>query len=858
MGWARDHIPGDCERIARELIPTWQPPGKRVCSCPFPGHPDKHPSFQYDLDEDSYKCFSHPNDGEASGDLVDLWARLNGVSDPKEALKRFIARYAPDLAGKKSGKGSRPRPDGQKAAPHAKAPKAAKVVPQAELDALESLPEKWLKSLESKRGWSRELIQALDLRLWTPPKWMPDQGQRVAIPIRDEVGRLVNIRLYRPGGAAQNKVLSYWTGAKETKVSYGEPPRLWPYEPPEGIAGPLWLCEGEPDCLCALSHGLNAITATGGAGTWRDEWAARFQGQEVVIAYDADLAGIKGALNLAKRLVPQGCRVHLLLWPALMLTDDQAEEATPEELAKAREARIVSQANAKALGLGQAVLDYIDRLPFKHGQDLTDWFMTHGQDRAALERQANEAPPIQPPAPGTDGATLLDAANAMVAYKTWTDFDEKVAYRAMLLVRDLLSEYRIVVEAETGLIYIWEGRYWLRALKDEIKRLIALKMGLAATRSRIEEAWELLRNHCTMPRGEKMDLRPDLLCLANGMLCLNTGRLLPHDPSLRCTHFFPYDWQPHDPPDCRLFKRTIREILSDPEVIDEVLEFIGYCLWPGQHYKKALLAVGLKDSAKSFIQDVIRALLGPDNCSAVNLADLEDQFQRVALHRKMANICGETSADFYASENFKRFTGGDPIQAAYKGVDTFTFETQAKLVFAANEFPKVRDQSEAFYERMLAVHHPRQFKLGGPWTDPHRLERIIPQELPGIFHLAMARLYRLRRRGAFSQCRTSYLYLNQYRLENDNITRFVQERCTLADPDGVTPEGPKPVVYAAYKKWCEDNGIKKPKDSSSFWKAVRQRHPGVMFQEHGPKQVDGTRPPYVVGLYLQTLESQAA
>ncbi|MFH1033818.1 MAG: phage/plasmid primase, P4 family [Pseudomonadota bacterium] len=819
MGWAKDHIPGGCERIARELIPDWQPPGKRPCRCPFPGHPDQHPSFQYDLEEDSYRCFSHPNEAEAQGDLVDLWARLTGVSDPKEGLKRFIARYAPDQAGqgKKPGQGAK---KGPKPADQGKAKQSAKVVPQEELDALPPLTEAWLKRLESKRGWSRELIQALDLRLWTPPKWLKDQGQRVAIPIRDEAGRLVNIRLYRPGGAAQNKVLSYWTGAKETKVSYGEPPRLWPYAPPAGIAGPLWLCEGEPDCLCALSHGLNAITATGGAGTWRDEWAARFQGQEVIIAYDADHKGRHGAHKAVKALLGAAASVRVISWPDFMLADGE--------------------------------------LPDNHGQDLTDWFVTHGRDRAELERLAQAAPLVEPPEPGTDLAALRDAGDAMVQCKAWTEFDLKTAYRAMLLVRDLLSEYRIVVEAETGLIYIWEGRYWLRAVKDEIKRLIALKMGLIATRARIEEAWELLRNHVTMPRGEKMDLRPELLCLANGMLDLNTGRLLAHDPPHRCTYLFPYEWRPHDPPDCRWFKRTLREMLADPEVIGEVLDFMGYCLWPGQHYKKALLMVGPKDCGKSLLQEVIRQLLGPDNCSAVNMADLEDQFQRVALHRKKANICGETSANFFASENFKRLTGGDPIQAAYKGVDSFTFDTPAKLIFAANEFPKVRDQSEAFYERMLAVNFPRQFKLGGPWVDPHRLERIIPQELPGIFHLAVARLYHLRRRGAFSQCQASYLYLNQYRLENDHISRFVMERCDLQDFDGGIPEGPKAAVYTAYKGWCEDNGLKKPKDSSAFWKAVRQRHPQVEFKEHGPTLGDGSRPPWVVGLYLRELGQQAA
>ncbi len=751
---------------------------------------------------------------------MDLWARLNGIRDSKEALKQFIARYASELADK----GKKKCQAGQKPSGQPNSSRVAKVVPQAELDALPPLSEAWLKTLESKRGWSRAMIQDLDLRLWTPPPWLEDQAQRVAIPIRNAEGRLVNIRLYRPGGAARNKVLSYWTGARDSKVSYGEPPRLWPPAPPDGLpASPIWLVEGEPDCLCALSHGLNAVTATGGAGTWREEWNERFRGAEVILAYDADHKGRHGADKVAAALVEVASSVRVLEWPALMLENGE--------------------------------------LPDNHGQDLTDWFMTHDRSREELERLAQETTAVMLPEaviPDQDLAALQTAAYDMIRFKAWSAFDEKTAYRGMLLVRDLLTTHRIVIEAQTKLIFIWEGRYWLQAAPEEIKRLIALKMGMVATRARIEEAWELLKAQVTLPRDEEMNLRPELLCVQNGMLDLNTGCLSPHDPALRCTYMFPYQWLPHDPPKCPWFKRTIYEMLPNPEVIEEVLEFIGYCLWHGQEYKKALLMVGRKDCGKSLLQEIIRQLLGSENCSAVNMADLEDQFQRVALHQKRANICGETSANFFASDNFKRLTGGDPIQAAYKGVDTFTLNTQAKLIFAANEFPKVSDQTEAFYERMLAVNFSRQFKLGERWADPYRLQRIVPHELPGIFHLALVKLYQLRKRGAFSQCKASFQFLHQYRLENDHVSRFVDERCILKDSDGGTPEGPKASVYIAYKNWCEENGIKRVKDSARFWQAIKQRHPQLELKNHGPSLGDGTRPPWVYGLHLREMEMAAA
>lgn len=802
MGWALDNLgQARCEEIVRSLVPDLRPAGRRWrARCPLPGHEDRNPSFFYEPDRDRYRCYSHPNDAEAGGDLVDLWARLNGAPEA-EALKRFIERYAPELARGK-GKGRKKERRGGKR-------EREKIIPEADLEALEPLSEAWIERLEKKRGWTREVVQTLDLRLWRPPEWMQDQSPRAAIPIRDGQGRLVNIRLYRPGGAKRNKVLSWWRGSGQDKITYGQP-RLWP-PPEQWRPGRLWLVEGEPDCICALSSGLNAVTSTGGSGAWPSEWSRRFTGREVVVCYDADRPGRKGAAKAARSLAEAGARARVIDWPEIMGS----------------------------------------------GQDLTDWIVTHGrsvEDLEALADQAEEATVGAPDPDDEDRQRLVDAADALVRYKAWSDFDQANKYRPILLVQDILREQRIITDPATRQVYQWAGAHWALSSVEELKKLVIRKLGVAATRAKVGEAVELIMAQSSLPESEEMDPRPELLCCLNGMMSLDTGELLPHDPDYRCTRLLPYEWRPQDPPDCPRFKRYLWETLQDSEVIDEVLEFIGYCLLPGQAYKKALLMVGAKDCGKSLLQEIIRRLLGPENCSAVDMADLEDQFQRVALYGKLANLCGETKASFFNNNNFKRLTGGDPIQAAYKGVDTFTFVTQAKLVFAANEFPRVSDHSDAFYERMLAVHFPRQFKLGDAGTDPHLLERIAPDELPGIFHLAAARLYRLRRRGAFAQCAASRRFLHQYRMEINNVAQFIEERCETKVSDGLAAEGPKSEVFSAYKSWCETNGFR-PVDRSVFWRRVRQHAPAVRFKDHGPAP---GRPPWVINLFLRESQSAAA
>jgi hypothetical protein len=62
------------------------------------------------------------------------------------------------------------------------------------------------------------------------------------------------------------------------------------------------ITESELDALCLESHGYMAVSSTGGAGVFKDEWLPFLTGKEVYICYDNDDAGIKGAVKLLTKL----------------------------------------------------------------------------------------------------------------------------------------------------------------------------------------------------------------------------------------------------------------------------------------------------------------------------------------------------------------------------------------------------------------------------------------------------------------------------------------------------------------------------------------------------------------------------
>jgi hypothetical protein len=138
--------------------------------------------------------------------------------------------------------------------------------------------------LQERRGLTLETIERFKLGF--------DGSTRYMIPVIDEEGLVRNIRKYFPEAKdVKFKMLSWREG-------YGTA-RLFPMAEYTDAQEPMFIFEGEMDCMLARQNGLNAYSATGGAGTWRDTWNDCFVGRRVVICYDNDAPGATGARKVA-------------------------------------------------------------------------------------------------------------------------------------------------------------------------------------------------------------------------------------------------------------------------------------------------------------------------------------------------------------------------------------------------------------------------------------------------------------------------------------------------------------------------------------------------------------------------------
>jgi len=131
-------------------------------------------------------------------------------------------------------------------------------------------------------------------------------GERYTFPVYEPFGEvgdiLINVRRYRPEPPEDEPKWLSWAGSGA---------QLYPDVPD----GKVVLTEGEKDCLVARSLGLPAVTNTGGALCWRDEWSTLLTGRLVFIVYDRDRAGVAGSKKVARSLRAVGCSVVVVRLP---------------------------------------------------------------------------------------------------------------------------------------------------------------------------------------------------------------------------------------------------------------------------------------------------------------------------------------------------------------------------------------------------------------------------------------------------------------------------------------------------------------------------------------------------------------
>lgn len=319
----------------------------------------------------------------------------------------------------------------------------------------------------------------------------------------------------------------------------------------------------------------------------------------------------------------------------------------------------------------------------------------------------------------------------------------------------------------------------------------------------------------------KQTARPDLIAFSNGVLDLRTMAMVPESPDIVITNRIPHNYQPGAYSE--IMDHTLDKIsCNDSEVRALLLEMIGYCFYRKNFLRKAMVMVGGKRNGKSTILDVISALLGESNIAALDLSELGDRFRTAMLTGKLANIGDDIGDDFLQGAQvsiFKKIVAGNRITAEQKNASPFDFIPYTKLLFSANDIPRMKDRTGAVIDRLIIIPFDAKFMETDPDFDPNINEKLVQEDaLEYLIVLAVDALKKLIRTKRFTSSSRVQAQLESYEEVNNPILGFLDE----ADPETDIEEHYTDEVYLQYAQYCRTNNTQQM-TAIAFTKQIKER-----------------------------------
>ena len=379
----------------------------------------------------------------------------------------------------------------------------------------------------------------------------------------------------------------------------------------------------------------------------------------------------------------------------------------------------------------------------------------------------------------------------------------------------ILSQYAFRTTNDNETIYCFcDDGTWKPSGEAVIKNVACEKLGHDYTEHRVREVMGYIK-HSTLISRSEFDNNINLMAVKNGVLDLEKGELLEHNPDYMMTVRLPVKYDPQATMPNTL--KFLAEVLSEDD-IPLVQELFGFCLWREYQIHKSFMLVGKGSNGKSTLLNLLKVFLGPENVANATLQALDQQrFASSGLYGKLACINNDIPhRSLFETGMFKQLCGGDTISAERKFKDSFSFSNYAKLVFACNQLPETKDDSHAFFRRWVILKFENTFE--GPSCNPYLLSGLTQEaELSGLLNWALVGLRRLRQSGGFSNSKSTVDMQDEYERMSSPVAGFVKDILKPSSGNTITKDD----MYQSFTDYCEQNELP-TMDISIFGKRLQR------------------------------------
>lgn len=305
------------------------------------------------------------------------------------------------------------------------------------------------------------------------------------------------------------------------------------------------------------------------------------------------------------------------------------------------------------------------------------------------------------------------------------------------------------------------------------------------------------------------------IAFRNGLYDIETDELIDFTPDVIITNKINYDYDPDAYSE--LADRTLDKLACGDEQVRMLLEeCIGYCFYRRNELRKSFILTGEKENGKSTFLSMIENLLGRENTASLDLKELGDRFKTAELVNKLANIGDDIGDEFIPNPAiFKKLSSGNPISVERKGRDPFDFSSYAKLLFSANNIPRIKDKSGAVISRLVIIPFDARFSPDDPDYDPYIKYKLIQKEpMQYLIRLGIEGLKRVLKNRKFTTSEKVKHALEEYEENNNPILLFFKEDIKIENE-------PTNLVYQKYTEFCLANSFS-PLSNIEFSKQVKK------------------------------------
>lgn len=328
----------------------------------------------------------------------------------------------------------------------------------------------------------------------------------------------------------------------------------------------------------------------------------------------------------------------------------------------------------------------------------------------------------------------------------------------------------------------------------------------------------------------KCQSHANLIAFNNGIYNIIDDSFNDFSPEYIITNKIPWDYNPGAYSE--LADNTLNKIACHDEEIRALLEeVIGYTFYRRNELGKAFILIGDKSNGKSTYLDMISTILGQENISALDLKELGERFKTAELFGKLANIGDDIGDEFIPNPSvFKKLVTGDRINVEKKGQDPFDFNNYSKLLFSANNIPRMKDRTGAVQRRLIIIPFNAKFSKDDPDYRPYiKYELREEKSIQYLINIGIKGLKRILENRQFTKSSKVEKELEEYEESNNPVVGFVKSKGLDSILENTTDE-----VYLSYQEYCIREGLQ-PLSNREFGKVLCS----VFEIESKVKKIDG-------------------